>query len=86
MKNVLTSILCFHRWTTAYGESYDYDSIMHYSDKAFSKNPFGDEPKLTIMPKSSSYNHTSLGRKVNLSETDIIKIKKLYKCPPYNNW
>ena len=74
------------RWTTAFGEGYDYDSIMHYSSKAFSKDPFGNDPALTILPKNSAVNATSLGRKVNLSETDIIKIKKLYKCPPYSSW
>ena len=79
-------ILIFDRWTTAYGEGYDYNSIMHYSARAFSKEPFGDDPMLTITPKNPAVNYTSIGRKVNLSETDIIKIKKLYKCPPYREW
>ena len=25
-------------WTTAYGEDYDYESIMHYSARAFVKD------------------------------------------------
>lgn len=24
-----------YRWTTGYGEKYDYESIMHYSSRAF---------------------------------------------------
>lgn len=69
------------RWTSGYGEPYDYDSIMHYSAFAFSKNKGVDK---TIEPKN--VNFTQIGRKANLSETDITKIKKLYKCPPYENF
>jgi hypothetical protein len=42
--NYLTA---WHRWTTGYGEKYDYDSIMHYSKLAFSKST----TDLTIVPK-----------------------------------
>ena len=30
------------RWTTGYGEEYDYKSIMHYSSRAFVKNKEGN--------------------------------------------
>ena len=69
-----------NRWTTGYGEKYDYDSIMHYSKTAFSKSESLD----TIVPKFTDPD--AIGKKVNLSETDITKIKKLYKCPPYDQW
>ena len=69
-----------HRWTTGYGEKYDYDSIMHYSKLAFSKST----TDMTIVPKFTDPD--LIGKKVNLSETDIIKIKKLYKCSPYDQW
>jgi len=70
----------FCRWTTGFGEVYDYNSIMHYSKLAFSKS----DVDMTIIPKN--VDPDLIGKKQNLSETDIIKIKKLYKCPPYNEW
>ena len=33
-----SSLNTFFRWTTGYGEDYDYDSIMHYSARAFVKD------------------------------------------------
>eukprot|EP00095_Tigriopus_kingsejongensis_P009611 maker-scaffold1884_size25683-snap-gene-0.4 protein:Tk09611 transcript:maker-scaffold1884_size25683-snap-gene-0.4-mRNA-1 annotation:"hypothetical protein BRAFLDRAFT_245310" len=71
-----------YRWTTAYGEKYDYDSIMHYTANAFSKhnNPF----LMTIVPKFGKAEE--LGRRVNYSTTDIIKIKKMYKCGAFLDW
>ena len=76
---------CHFRWTTAYGEPYDYDSIMHYSSTAFSKDPKND--MMTIEPiLLDKIEIGGLGRKRNLSTIDINKIKKLYKCPPYENW
>ncbi|TRY60920.1 hypothetical protein TCAL_16325, partial [Tigriopus californicus] len=70
------------RWTTAYGEKYDYDSIMHYSANAFSKhnNPF----LLTIVPKKGEV--SELGRRLNYSDTDIHKVQKMYKCGEYADW
>ena len=74
------------RWTTGFGEPYDYDSIMHYSSRAFSKDPY-DNKSMTIESINPDRSEiTGLGRKRNLSETDVIKIKKLYKCSPYENW
>lgn len=78
------------RWTTGFGEPYDYDSIMHYSSKAFSRDAL-DENITTIEPISNTADRKAtimngLGRKANLSETDIRKIKKMYKCSPFENW
>ena len=74
------------RWTTGFGEPYDYNSIMHYSSRAFSKDPY-DNKSMTIESINPDRSEiTGLGRKRNLSETDVIKIKKLYKCSPYENW
>ena len=75
------------RWTTGFGEPYDYNSIMHYSSKAFSKDPY-DTEMITIEPVSSTdrVQIAGLGRRRNLSDIDIVKIKKMYKCSPYENW
>jgi hypothetical protein len=65
---------------------YDYDSIMHYSSKAFSRAP-EDDNIMTIEPVSTDRTSIEgLGRKRNLSDVDVVKIKKLYKCAPYENW
>ncbi|XP_062390746.1 hatching enzyme 1.2-like [Sardina pilchardus] len=53
--------------------AYDYGSVMHYSRKAFSKNK-----KDTITPIPNS--NVSIGQRRDLSEIDIVKINRLYKC------
>ncbi|XP_031632219.1 zinc metalloproteinase nas-13-like isoform X2 [Contarinia nasturtii] len=52
--------------------SYDYDSVMHYSPKAFSKNG-----NITIEP---IYESMRLGQRDGLSEKDIQKINSMYKA------
>ena len=76
-----------YRWTTGFGEPYDYNSIMHYSSKAFSKDPY-DSDMITIepVPSNDRVEIAGLGRRRNLSDIDVIKIKKMYKCAPYQNW
>lgn len=85
-QSTLLLLFCymFIRWTTGFGEEYDYSSIMHYSSAAFSKDP---KEAMTIEPVSPD-RHTiqGLGRRRNLSDIDVVKIKKLYKCSPYENW
>ena len=45
------------------------------------------QDKMTVVPVAGSgVDATELGRKVNLSDTDVIKIKKMYKCSPYDKW
>ncbi len=84
------------RWTSAYGEEYDYSSIMHYSSRAFSKRP-EDPSSATIVPRSDSNHRVSvsaddLGRRGNLSDADIRKVKRKnvatlnfvdYSVPPF---
>lgn len=55
------------------GESYDYDSIMHYDQYAYAI----DEKMPTIVPKDASAN---IDDNFDLSQKDIIKLNKLYKC------
>lgn len=55
------------------GAAYDYLSVMHYSETAFSSN--GDP---TIIPTDP--NAIQLGQRVGLSPTDVKQIDLLYKC------
>ncbi|XP_041974346.1 seminal metalloprotease 1-like isoform X2 [Aricia agestis] len=55
---------------TDFGVGYDYDSVLHYSRKAFSSN--GQD---TIVPKQSGSN---IGQRVGASEKDIQKLNKMY--------
>lgn len=56
---------------TDYGIGYDFDSIMHYSSKAFSKNG-----NATIVAKR---NVTRLGQRDGFTEKDILKLNRLYE-------
>jgi hypothetical protein len=56
---------------TDYGIGYDYDSIMHYSSKAFSKN--GND---TIIAKT---NVSRLGQREGFTQKDILKLNAMYQ-------
>ncbi|XP_059049306.1 uncharacterized protein LOC131844433 [Achroia grisella] len=53
-----------------FGVGYDYDSVLHYSRRAFSAN--GQD---TIVPKSSG---ADIGQRVGLSDKDTQKLNKMY--------
>uniref|UniRef100_A0A1B6E272 Metalloendopeptidase n=2 Tax=Clastoptera arizonana TaxID=38151 RepID=A0A1B6E272_9HEMI len=57
---------------TDYGVGYDYNSIMHYSSHAFSKNE-----KKTLEPKQKE---VKIGQRKHISDKDIKKIRKIYNC------
>lgn len=59
---------------TNLGQPYDYESIMHYWDTAFSKSN-----AKTIIALNPVYQKI-LGQRKKLSPIDITKIKILYKC------
>lgn len=56
---------------TDYSLGYDYESIMHYSSKAFSKNG-----KDTIVAKK---NITKLGQREGFTEKDVLKLNRMYE-------
>ncbi|XP_023287566.1 zinc metalloproteinase nas-13-like [Orussus abietinus] len=59
--------------TQDFGVSYDYDSVMHYSRTAFSKNGLA-----TLVPKPNP--NIQIGQRIGFSPKDISKINKMYKC------
>lgn len=59
-------------YATGFGFPYDYGSVMHYSRKAF-----GNHGNETISPIDPA---THIGQRNNLSEIDLGKLIKMYKC------
>lgn len=59
------------------GQTYDYDSIMHYARTTFSKGTFLD----TILPlEVHGKKRPEIGQRVRLSASDIAQTNLLYKC------
>ncbi|ODM91924.1 Tolloid-like protein 2, partial [Orchesella cincta] len=61
------------------GESYDFDSIMHYARNTFSRSTFLD----TILPREDprDRHRPEIGQRIRLSLGDIAQANRLYKCP-----
>ncbi|XP_019962300.2 hatching enzyme 1.2-like [Paralichthys olivaceus] len=59
--------------TNNLGTPYDFNSVMHYSKYAFSKNG-----KPTILARSDP--NLEFGRATSMSSNDIARINKLYQC------
>ncbi|OWA50652.1 putative Embryonic protein UVS.2 [Hypsibius exemplaris] len=64
--------------TTAFGVPYDFDSVMHYSRKQAAV----DESVWTIRPlrQYRAQYGRSMGQRDGLSDLDIEKINRMYKC------
>ncbi|XP_045539227.1 hatching enzyme 1.2 [Papilio machaon] len=68
-------------YTSGYGVPYDYNSVMHYSEYAFSRNS-----KKTIEPKVGG---VKLGQRDGLSRGDVRKVNAMYNCKkqePQSGW
>ena len=61
-----------------YGEGYDFDSVMHYGNWAFSTNN-----KMTIQAKSDP--KKMLGQRDGFSPIDVKQLNKVYQCKGYEN-
>ena len=57
-----------------FGLPYDFESVMHYSDKSNSKN--GKRTIETIDPSKQDI----IGKATGVSEGDILLVKKMYNC------
>ncbi|KAF9810582.1 hypothetical protein SFRURICE_021035 [Spodoptera frugiperda] len=69
------------RQTNDFNVPYDYNSVMHYSEYAFSKNQ-----QKTIEPKVGG---VKLGQREGLSRGDVKKINNMYNCKkeePQSGW
>ncbi|KAI8442421.1 hypothetical protein MSG28_005935 [Choristoneura fumiferana] len=67
--------------TNDFGVPYDYNSVMHYSEYAFSKNG-----RKTIEPKVGG---VTLGQREGLSRGDVKKVNAMYNChkeEPEGGW
>ncbi|KAK2709886.1 hypothetical protein QYM36_013537 [Artemia franciscana] len=59
-------------YITAYGQPYDWGSVMHYSEYSFSIN---GEPTILSKPEG-----TPLGNDEGLTDVDVAKINAMYNC------
>lgn len=59
--------------TSGYGVPYDFGSVMHYGEHAFSVNN-----RATIVAKGKT--NGRMGQRDGFSKLDISKINKMYKC------
>lgn len=59
--------------TNSFGTEYDYGSVLHYSETAFSKNGL---PTIEARRRTS----VKMGQREGFSKRDIEKVNKMYKC------
>lgn len=62
------------------GLTYDFDSIMHYTTNAFSKNG-KDTIKVINRHVYADQGSPTVGQRNHLSKGDIAVINRLYNCP-----
>lgn len=61
---------------------YDYLSIMHYSQYAFS---IDKKTKKTIAPAKNAVGAKGMGQRNGMSAGDILRINRMYNCPGRSN-
>lgn len=67
------------------GLKYDFDSIMHYGQNAFSKN--GDNTiEVKDVAAFEAQGSPNVGQREHLSIGDAAIINRLYQCPGFENW
>ncbi|EDV93000.1 GH18521 [Drosophila grimshawi] len=63
--------------TAAFGVKYDFDSVMHYSSRAFSLN--GEQTMVARVEE----NTVRMGQRFGFSDLDVEKINRMYNCSGY---
>ena len=58
------------------GTEYDYDSIMHYSSRAFA-----DCCDCTTIDVRPGHDNPVIGQRDHLSSSDILQVNRMYNCP-----
>jgi hypothetical protein len=66
----------FEKRPGATEDPYDYGSLMHYSERAFSRNGL---PTLTIRRPLPAH-VTKVGQRIGISSLDVTKLNRLYGC------
>ncbi|XP_065173105.1 zinc metalloproteinase nas-8-like [Atheta coriaria] len=61
---------------SGYGVPYDFNSVMHYSEKAFSKNG-----QATIIARRKPDGVIKMGQRAGFSKGDVMKLRRMYQCP-----
>jgi hypothetical protein len=64
---------------TDFGTGYDYDSILHSKQTKYSK----DKVNITIETRDPKNQHR-IGQRKKLSDGDILRINRMYKCDEKN--
>ena len=60
--------------TTNLGTLYDYNSVMHYGENAFSNG--NGSTIITLQPEFQDV----IGQRLEMSPNDVLKINRLYSC------
>ncbi|CAG7709682.1 unnamed protein product [Allacma fusca] len=72
----------FVKYTTQeafdFGVPYDFDSVMHYSNRAFVNEEGLRKGVKSIVPKKYG---VKIGQRTHLSRWDALKINRMYECP-----
>ncbi|XP_077299334.1 seminal metalloprotease 1-like [Arctopsyche grandis] len=63
------------RETSSLGVEYDYESVLHYSNHAFSKNR-----NKTMIPLKPRKLKMRMGQRKKMTDKDILKLNRLYHC------
>ena len=74
----------FNKWDVDYdlfGTNYDYNSVMHYTSRAFTGNGQKTVTVVGGVCRRLRYFFGSLGQRNGMSASDIYRVNQLFQCP-----